>query len=163
MTFSHPTIVTWCHVSTGIHIRDSMGHKNGGQRQVFKGQLTVQTRLFFRGYRYSPLTLLKHLRWISGNFFSVTSVVVSIAFSGGICVVPQTFFGALWQRWSLSGSGVQDPDFRTRNGQDSTHFERTGSDQNYGFIQVSGSGVGFSNFIFGIWRQHNLKRIFAKI
>jgi len=50
------------------------------------------------------------------------------------------------------GRGAQDQDFRTRIRQDSAHFEQTGSDQDYGFIQVSGSGPGsgFSNFIFGI-------------
>jgi len=41
---------------------------------------------------------------------------------------------------------VQDPDFRTRVRQDSARFEQTGSDPDYGFTQVSGSG--FSNFIF---------------
>jgi len=41
--------------------------------------------------------------------------------------------------------GGQDPDFRTRVRQDSAHFEQTGSDPDYGFIQVFGSG--FSNFI----------------
>jgi len=44
--------------------------------------------------------------------------------------------------------GVQDQDFRTRIRQDSAHFEQTESDQDYGFVQVAGSG--FSNFIFGI-------------
>jgi len=44
--------------------------------------------------------------------------------------------------------GTQDPDFRTLIWEDSPHFERTGSDQDYVFIQVSGSG--FSNFVFGI-------------
>jgi len=50
----------------------------------------------------------------------------------------------------LSVQGVQDPDIRTRIQQDSAHFEQTGSDQDSGFIQVSGSGSGLSNFIFGI-------------
>jgi len=50
----------------------------------------------------------------------------------------------------LDARGEPDPDFRTRIMQDSAHFEQTGSDQDYGFIQVSGSGSGFSNFIFGI-------------
>ena len=56
--------------------------------------------------------------------------------------------------------GVRDPDFRARIRQDSAHFEQTGSDQDYGFIQVSRSR--FSNFIFGIWRQHNHKKNFCK-
>ena len=43
--------------------------------------------------------------------------------------------------------GLLDPDFRTRIRQDSAHFEQTGSDPDYGFIQVSGSGSGFSNII----------------
>jgi len=34
--------------------------------------------------------------------------------------------------------------------------------QDYGFIQVSGSGSGFSNFIFGIWRHYNHKKKFCK-
>jgi len=45
---------------------------------------------------------------------------------------------------------VEDPDFRTRIRQDSAHFEEIGSDQYFGFIQVSRSESGFSNFIFGI-------------
>jgi len=44
--------------------------------------------------------------------------------------------------------GVQDLDFRTRVRQDSAHFEQTGSDPDYGFIRVFGSGSGFSNFCF---------------
>jgi len=60
--------------------------------------------------------------------------------------------------------GVQDPDFRTRVRQDSAHFEQTGSGQDYGFIQVSGSGSGFSNFmILGFDANTIIKRIFAKI
>jgi len=60
------------------------------------------------------------------------------------------------------GRGVQDPDFRTRVRQDSAHFEQTGSDQDYGFIQVSGSG--FSNFIgLGFDASTITKRIFVKI
>jgi len=46
----------------------------------------------------------------------------------------------------MSDIGVQDPDFRTRVRQDSAHLKQTGSDPDYGFIQVSGSG--YSNFIF---------------
>jgi len=58
--------------------------------------------------------------------------------------------------------GVQDPDFRTRVRQDTAHFERTGSDPDYGFIHVSGSG--FSNFIvLGFDANTIIKRIFAKI
>jgi len=61
-------------------------------------------------------------------------------------------------------SGVQDPDFRTRVRQDSAHFEQTGLDPGYGFIQVSGSGPGFSNFIvLGFDTNTITKRIFAKI
>jgi len=70
----------------------------------------------------------------------------------------------IWQPWCqklVPSRGVQDPDFRTQTRQDSAHFEQTGSDQDYGFIQVSGSG--FSNFIFGIWRQHIHKKNFCKI
>jgi len=60
--------------------------------------------------------------------------------------------------------GVQDQDFRTRVRQDSAHFEQTGSDPDYGFIQVSGSGSGFSNFIvLGFDANTIIKRIFAKI
>jgi len=44
--------------------------------------------------------------------------------------------------------GVQDPDFRTRVRKDSAHFEQTRSDLDYGFVQVSGSGSRFSNFLF---------------
>jgi len=51
---------------------------------------------------------------------------------------------------SEGNRGVQDPDLRTRIRQDSAHFEQTGSDQDHGFIQVSGSGSGVANFIFGI-------------
>jgi len=51
---------------------------------------------------------------------------------------------------------------RTRIRQDSAHFEQTGSDPDYGFIQVSGSRSRFSNFIFGICRQHNHKKNFCK-
>jgi len=58
--------------------------------------------------------------------------------------------------------GVQDPDFRTRVRQDSAHFEQTGLDPDYGFIQVSGSG--FSNFIFLEFDANTIiKRIFPKI
>jgi len=52
-------------------------------------------------------------------------------------------------RFTLSSTrGVQDLDFRTRDRQDSAHFEQTGSDPDYGFIHVFGSGSGFSNFFF---------------
>jgi len=58
--------------------------------------------------------------------------------------------------------GVQDRDFRTRVRRDSAHFEQTGSDPDYGFIQVSGSG--FSNFIvLGFDANTIIKKIFAKI
>jgi len=64
--------------------------------------------------------------------------------------------------FSVEDKGIQDPDFRTRVRQDSAHFEQTGSDPEYGFIQVSGSG--FSNFIFlGFDANAIMKRIFAKI
>jgi len=46
--------------------------------------------------------------------------------------------------------GVQDPDLRTRIRQDSPHFEQTGLDPDYGFIQVFGSGSGFSISFFDI-------------
>jgi len=39
-----------------------MDRYNGGYQQVFIGWLTAQTFLFFLGYRYGPLTFLKHLR-----------------------------------------------------------------------------------------------------
>jgi len=64
----------------------------------------------------------------------------------------------MWLRSSLTQSrGVQDPVFRTRVRQGSAHFQQTGPDPDYGFIQVFGSG--FSNFI---WRQHNHKKNFCK-
>ena len=54
--------------------------------------------------------------------------------------------------------GVQDPDFRSRVWQVSAHFEQTGSDPDYGFIQVSGSGSGFSNFsVLGFDANTNIK------
>jgi len=48
---------------------------------------------------------------------------------------------------SLDTRGVQDPDFRTGVWQGLAHFEQIGSDPDYGFIQVSGSG--FLNKFFG--------------
>jgi len=63
---------------------------------------------------------------------------------------------------SLQSRGVQDQDFRTRVRQDSAHLEQTGSDPDYGFIQVSESG--FSNFIvLGVDANTIIKIIFAKI
>jgi len=62
--------------------------------------------------------------------------------------------------------GVQDPDFRTRVRQDSAHFQQTGSDPDYSFIQVSRSGSvsGYSNFtVLGFDANTIIKRIFAKL
>jgi len=46
---------------------------------------------------------------------------------------------------SVIAAEVYGTGFRTRIRLDSTHFEQTESDQEYGFIQVSGSGSRFSN------------------
>jgi len=60
--------------------------------------------------------------------------------------------------------GVQDPDFRTRIRQDSAQFEQTGLDPDYGFIQVSGSGSGFSNFIFLVFDANSINtKVLAKL
>jgi len=60
--------------------------------------------------------------------------------------------------------GVQDPNCRTRVRQDSAHFEQTGLDSDYGFIQVSGSGSGsgFSNFIFLVFDAKTTIKKFGK-
>jgi len=61
----------------------------------------------------------------------------------------------------MSCRGVQDPGLRTRIRQDSAHFEQTGSEPDYGFVQVSGSG--FSNFIFwGFGANTIIKKNFCK-
>jgi len=54
--------------------------------------------------------------------------------------------------------------FRTQVRQDSAHFEQNESDADSGFIQVSGSRSGFSNFIvLGFDANTIVKRVFAKI
>ena len=47
---------------------------------------------------------------------------------------------------TCTGSGFQDS---SPAGFSTAHFEQTGWDPVYGFTLVSGSGSGFSNFIFG--------------
>jgi len=62
----------------------------------------------------------------------------------------------------LLSRGVQDPDFRTRVRQDSAHYEQIGLDPDYGFIQVSWSGSGFSNFIFFVFDANTIIKNFGK-
>jgi len=58
-----------------------------------------------------------------------------------------------------TGSGFQDS-----RRQDSAHFQQTGSDPDYVFFQLSGSGSGFSNIIvLGFDANTITKIIFVKI
>jgi len=60
----------------------------------------------------------------------------------------QTHYPAGYPTGEPDSRCVQEQDFRTRVRQDSAHFEQTGSDPDYGFIEISGSGSGILNFIF---------------
>jgi len=135
---------------------------------VLQGRIRTGSDCWFSKSLHTGLDRIQFLRIRVGlgvKNFTVRSSLVLITHEHG------TGFDLDWIRTVANFAdfrldpvcrGAQNQDIRTRVLQDSAHFEQSGSDPVYGFIEVSGSG--FSNFIvLGFDANTIMKRIFGKL